>query len=130
MNYLAGGSVFFIFLQALVNLASIFMMFDIDDRIDTPIMVVATLALIVWSLWLLPDIRTIYFIIGLSGIGIGYCSNGGTSRRNIALLLGSALVAFFSYIEGNQIFFWLNAFFATFSLMQIVRMSSKRTAVV
>ena len=122
MNYLAGGSVFFIFLQALVNLSSIFMMLETNDRIDTPVMIVATLGLIVWSLWILPDLSTIPFILGLSGIAIGYCSTGGTKRREVALILGSALVALFSYIEGNQIFFWLNVFFATFSGIQLFRM--------
>lgn len=124
MNYLAGGSVFFVFLQGLVNLSSVFMMLETDDRIDTPVMIVATLALIAWSLWLIPGINTVIFILGLSGIGIGYCSTGGTIRRNMALLLGSALVAFFSFIEGNMIFFWLNVFFAGFSLVQVVKMAS------
>ena len=115
LNYIAGGSVFFLFLQVLVNLSSVFMMLDIDDRIDTPIMATAALGLIIWSFWIRMEVQTLFFILGLCGIAIGYCSNGGTLRREIALMIGSALIALFSYITHTWIFFWLNVFFALFS---------------
>jgi hypothetical protein len=122
MNYLAGGTVFFVFLQGLVNLSSVFMMFEVDERIGTPIIGLGGLGLIVWSLWLLPGYSTIFFILGLAGIAMGYCSKGGTSHREFALALGSALITYFSYIENNQVFFWLNLFFALFAGIQLLIM--------
>ena len=115
LNYQAGGPIFFIFLQVLVNISSVMMMLNTPDSIDTPIIIVAGLALIVWSLQLFEGYNTIFFIIGLSGIGLGYAFEMGTLRRGIALTFGSALIALFSYIEASWIFFWLNVFFALFS---------------
>jgi len=120
MNWRLGGSVFFVFLEGLVNLSSVFMMLDTDDRIDAPIIGVATVGLILWSLRLFPGFRTILFILGLAGVAVGYCSDAGTRRRETALLAGSALIAGFSYLEHNWIFLWLNFFFAVFSLSQLV----------
>lgn len=120
LNYLAGGTVFFIFLQGLVILASAFMMLNVSDRIDTPIIALATIALIAWSLWIQPDLSTLPFILGLAGIAIGYCSEGGTPHREIALLIGSILIAAFSYRESNWVFFWLNVFFALFSARELL----------
>ncbi len=122
LNYYAGGSVFFIFLQAVVNLSSIFMMFDVDDHIDTPIITIATFTLIIVSFALFPGFSTIPFVLGLGGIAVGYCLEGGTVRRELALVIGSALIALFSYVDGSWIFFWLNVFFAAFSIMQIFRL--------
>lgn len=125
-NYLAGGSIFFIFLQAVVNLSSIFMMFDVDDRIDEPIIAVATVSLIVTSFILFPGFGTIPFVLGLGGIALGYCSTGGTVRREAALFVGSALIALFSYLDSSWVFFWLNVFFAFFSLVQILSLRKRR----
>lgn len=115
MNYFAGGSIFFIFLQAFVNISSVFMMLNVSDRLDTPILAVAGLGFIVWSLYLFEGYNTAFFILGLSGIGMGYAMETGTFRRDFTLTLGSALIALFSYIEASWIFFWLNVFFAIFS---------------
>jgi hypothetical protein len=128
MNYLAGGTVFFVFLQALVNLSSVFMMLDTDDRIDTPIIALGGVVLVAWSLWLLPGFRTVLFVLGLAGIAAGYCSKGGTTRRELLLGIGSAFVAYFSYIEGNAVFFWLNLFFALFSALQLYLLTRPRSA--
>ncbi|MDP2691465.1 MAG: hypothetical protein U1C97_00920 [Candidatus Gracilibacteria bacterium] len=115
LNYLEGGPVFFIFLQGLINIASIFMMSNAPEKISTPIIVVSGMSLIVWSLSLFEGINTFFFIIGLSGIALGYVLKPGTFRRNLALFTGSVLIAVFSYIEASWIFFWLNVFFAIFS---------------
>lgn len=115
LNYLAGGSIFFIFLQLFVNISSVFMMLNVSDRIDTPILAVAGLGFIIWSLFLFEGYNTAFFILGLSGIGMGYAMETGTFRRDLSLTLGSALIALFSYIEASWIFFWLNVFFAIFS---------------
>lgn len=115
LNYFIGGSVFFIFLEVLIVLASVLMMLDIPDNLDAPIIALCGLGLVAWSLFLFEDYKTIFFITGLSGVGLGYIFDGGTLRRSVALTLGSILIAIFSYIEVNWIFFWLNAFFAGFS---------------
>jgi hypothetical protein len=115
LNYMNGGPIFFVFLQILVNIASVFMMFNVRDDIDTPIMCLAGLALIIWSLTLFEGYSTVFFILGLTGIAMGYVMQTGTFRRSVALTLGSALIALFSYLSTSWIFFWLNVFFALFS---------------
>ncbi|MCI0472463.1 MAG: hypothetical protein L0Y76_02650, partial [Ignavibacteria bacterium] len=92
-----------------------------DDRIDTVVISVSGLVFIIWSLYLFEGYNTIFFIIGLSGIGLGYTFDMGTIRRPLALTLGSALIAIFSYIEASWIFFWLNVFFALFSSYYLLK---------
>ena len=113
-NYLQGGSIFFAFLQGLVVISSIPMMFNTSEKITTPIVILCGILLIIWSLYLFESYNTIFFIIGLSGISLGYVFRG-TLRRNVALMLGGVLIALFSYIEASWIFFWLNFFFTAFS---------------
>ncbi len=115
LNYLTGGAVFFVFLQTLVVIASIMMMLNTNDRIVTIVISICGLGLIGWSLTLFESYNTLFFILGLSGIGLGYAFKPLTIRRMLALTLGSALIALFSYIEKNWIFFWLNIFFAAFA---------------
>lgn len=115
LNYAEGGPIFFVILEILIVIASVLMMLNTPDKIDAPIISLTGLALIVWSLFLFEGYNTIFFIIGLSGIGLGYAFQMGTMRRNLALTVGSALIALFSYIEASWIFFWLNLFFAIFS---------------
>jgi hypothetical protein len=123
IGYLNGGPVFFIFLQALVGVSSILMMINAPDKIDIPIITISGIALIVWSLYLFEGYNTVFFILGLTGIGLGYTLQMGTVRRNLALTLGSILIAVFSFIEINWIFFWLNTFFACFSGYYVVKLS-------
>ena len=115
LNYLAGGPIFFIFLQALVILSSIFMMLDVDDRIDSTVTIVAAIGLIIWSFYLSQGYETLIFILGLVGIALGYELKGGTLKREFALIAGSVMIALFSYLSATWIFFWLNVFFALFS---------------
>lgn len=115
LGYLSGGSIFFVFLQILVAISTILMMLDIDDRIDMILLTISSVILIIWSMYLFQGYTTLFFILGLAGIGFGYAFKMGTTRRNLALTLGSALISFFSYIEKNWMFFVLNLFFAIFS---------------
>lgn len=115
LNYKEGGPIFFVMLQVPVNVSSLLMMFNTSDRFDTPVLAIAGMGMIVWALTLFEGHNTVFFILGLSGIGIGYALDTGTLKRNAALTLGSALIAFFSYLEASWIFFWLNVFFAIFS---------------
>jgi hypothetical protein len=126
LDYMAGGPIFFVFLQVLVNIASVLMMLNTDDKIDVPVIVLSGLILIVWSLTLFDGMNTVYFVIGLSGIGLGYALEMGTIKRNLALFLGSALIATFSYLEASWIFFWLNVFFALFSAKHVWELVKKR----
>lgn len=112
---ITGGPIFFIFLEILVTIASILMMLNTNDRIDTTIIGIIGFGLIIWSLKLFEGYNTIFFIIGLCGIGLGYAFKIGSLRRDIALTFGSILIALFSYLEASWIFFWLNVFFAIFS---------------
>lgn len=114
-GYMHGGPIFFLILELLVMLSSIMMMLNTLEKINAPIIATFGLALIIWSLYLFDGYNTVFFIVGLSGIGLGYAFKIATIRRNIALTLGSALIALFSYIEASWIFFWLNTFFTIFS---------------
>ena len=115
LNYMAGGAVFFVFLEIIIVVASIMMMIDIDDRIDFAVIGSSGLLFVAWSLYLFEGYNTIIFILGLSGVGLGYAFKGGSVRRMVALTLGSVLIAIFSFIQVDWIFFWLNTFFAILS---------------
>lgn len=121
LSYQQGGPIFFVILQILVAIASIFMMLNTPDKIDTPIISISGLGLIIWSLYLFEDYGTVIFILGLCGIGLGYTFRMATLRRSIALTIGSILIAVFSYIEASWIFFWLNVFFAIFSAYYVYK---------
>lgn len=126
LGYRTGGPIFFVILEILVMVASILMMLNTDDRIDTPIISITGLGLIVWSLYLFEGYNTIFFIVGLCGIGLGYAFKMGTIRRDLALTLGSVLIALFSYLEASWIFFWLNVFFAIFSGYYLLKPAFKK----
>lgn len=115
MQWLEGGPIFFVILEILVVVATVLMMIDSPDSFDAPVLVLATAGMIAWSLYLFEDGRTILFIVGLCGVGLGYALDAGSVKREAALTMGSAVIALFSYFEGNWIFFWLNLFFAVFS---------------
>lgn len=115
LGYLNGGPIFFVILEVLVAVASILMMIGTSDKVDVPVIGLSGLALIIWSFTLFEGINTVIFILGLTGVGLGYALDNGTLRRNVALTVGSFLIALFSFVEANWIFFYLNIFFAIFS---------------
>ena len=121
LGYQQGGQIFFVILEILVVVASVLMMLNTNDRTDAAIITISGTALIIWSLYLFEGYSTIIFILGLIGIGLGYAFKMKTLRRDICLTLGSMLIAIFSYMEPNWIFFWLNVFFALFSGYYMVR---------
>ncbi|MFA6038752.1 MAG: hypothetical protein WCV62_04205 [Candidatus Peribacteraceae bacterium] len=122
LNWRAGGPVFFVFLQILVNGSSVFMMLNTRDTIDTPVMVIASLAFVAWSLFLFEGLSTVFFIIGLCGLSVGYVMETGTVRRAAALTIGGALIALFSYVVRDWVFLWLNVFYALLSGYQTWRL--------
>ena len=126
LGYLAGGAVFFVFLEILVVAASVMMMLNTNDTADTIVISAVGLIFIIWSLYLFEGYSTIFFILGLSGVGLGYAFDNGTLRRDIALTLGSAMIALFSYLGASWIFFWLNTFFAIFSGYYLIKSIIKK----
>lgn len=126
-NYQQGGPIFFMMLEILVVIASVLIMLNTPDKVDTPIIAISGLGLIVWSLSLFEGYNTLFFILGLSGVGLGYAFQMGTLRRSVALTLGSVLIALFSYIEASWIFFWLNLFFAIFSAYYVYKGMIKKS---
>ena len=121
LGYLQGGAIFFVLLQILVVVSSILMMLNTDDRIDMAVLGLFGTGLIVWSMTMFQGFSTIIFILGLIGIGFGNAFQMGTLRRNLALTLGSVIIALFSYMQSSWIFFWLNVFFAVFSGYYLVK---------
>ena len=110
-----GGTIFFVILQIFANSTSILMLLNTPDRYDAPIISLVGLGMIVWSLSLFQGLSTVWFVIGLTSLGVGFALDTGTTKRNTCLAIGSALIALFSYLSADWIFFWLNAFFAVFS---------------
>jgi hypothetical protein len=121
LNYLAGGPVFFVFLQSLAVFASILMMLDTPNKVAIPLICTTGAVLIIWSLYLFDGYNNIFFILGLTGIGIGYTLSSASSARPLALTAGAALIAIFSLITASWIFFGLNVFFAIFSAYYALR---------
>jgi len=130
LNYLAGDTIFFLILQIFIALTTVLMMLNTHDRFDTPLIMGIGIIMVLWSLALFEGINTVFFVIGLSGIGLGYALDMGTLKREIALTTGSALISLFSFAQGDLIFFWLNFFFALFSGWYALRMlhATRRSA--
>ena len=120
--YFNSAPFFFVILQILVNISTILMFANTDDRLDAKILTTAGAGCVFWSIFLFQDFSTIFFILGLLGIGLGYAFDTGSFRRNFSLFLGSVLIAIFSFIGESWIFFWLNLFFAVFSGFHSVKL--------
>jgi len=125
-NYLLGGAIFYIFLQLLANLASLFLMLRINKKASIVFIILASIAFIGASLFYFEDFSTVLFIIGLSLIAVGYILDSGTVKRNVMLCLGSMFIAIFSYIEGNMIFLYLNILCSIFTIFHIYKLSLKK----
>lgn len=123
-GYRNGGEVFFVFLQVPIGISTVLMMLKANEKMGTVLITVISFALVVWSLFLLENMGTILFVLGLCGISLGYVMTTGTAKRNVMLALGSALIALYSYIVNDWVFLWLNVFFATFSGYYAIRLSS------
>ena len=126
LGYLNNGPIFFLFLQGFVIIASIMMMLNTSDKVDLVVMTLGGVGFVAWSLALFEGYTTIIFILGLVGIGLGYALQMGTVKRSASLMIGSILIAVFSYIEASWIFFWLNVFFAIFSGYYVVKLLAKK----
>ncbi|MAE68303.1 MAG: hypothetical protein QF793_01965 [Candidatus Peribacteraceae bacterium] len=124
LQYFGGGSFFFILEQILIAVSTVLMLLNTKDRIVAPVIALVGSGLIVYSLYLFQGMETVILIVGLTGLGIGFAMNPGSQRRQIALGIGSALIAYFSYLVKDPIFLWLNTFFAIFSFYHAWRLKS------
>ena len=101
--------------------ASVLMMLDASDKVDAMVLGLAGLGFMTTSLFLYKDLNTIYFVVGLTGVALGYALKTGSVRRFLSLTVGSALITIFSFLSADWIFFGLNAFFAIFSAYYLVK---------
>lgn len=109
------GPIFFVILEILVLIACILMMTTWKDQLKTVILGIAGTGLLAWSLYLFDDNKIILFVLGLLIVALGYAFKMGSLRRSVALTAGSILIAWYSYLEANWIFFTLNLVFGLFS---------------
>ncbi len=115
MFYLHWWTIFFFILELLLVLASILMMLDTDDKLDTILLSIAWIGLVIWSLFIFSWYTTLIFIFWLIILSFGYVLDSQSIYRDLSLTIGSLLIVIFSYLEPNRIFFFLNLFFAIFS---------------
>ena len=116
------GVFFFVLLQIIVNIASALMMLRASEKKSTLFLLAVGMVCTVWSLILEQNGTTLLFVAGLIGISLGFVFAEGSVRRNGAFFLGSSCIVMFSYMNEAWIFFWLNGFFAFFSLLHAVRL--------
>lgn len=109
------GPIFFVILEILVFIACILMMTTWNDRLKTIILGIAGSGLLAWSLYLFDDKKIILFVLGLILVALGYAFKMGSLRRSLTLTVGSIMIAWYSYLEANWIFFTLNLVFGLFS---------------
>lgn len=128
LNYLQGGSIFFILLQVLIGVSTVLMLLNTNDLFDACVLAGIGSMLVVYSIFLFRDPTTILFVLGLCILGVGYAMNMASYKRQVALAVGSAFIAWFSYLEGEIIFLWLNIFFAGFSTYYAWQMHPKQIA--
>ncbi|MFA6255868.1 MAG: hypothetical protein WC606_01670 [Candidatus Absconditabacterales bacterium] len=119
-GYFAGGPVFFIVLELFVLLAATLMMLNTNDRLDTRVISIAGILLIIRSLFLFQGPSMVLFIVAFIILALGYAYDMHSIRRYLGLTLGGALISLSSYLDASRIFFWLNVFFAAFSLIYLI----------
>lgn len=126
MRYFDEGGIFFVILEILVLVSCILMMTTWSDRLKTIILAVAGTGLVIWSLFEFEDQKTLLIVLGLIVVAFGYAFKMGTLRRSVALTVGSLLIAAYSYLQPDWIFFGLNLVFALFSGYYVLGYFKKR----
>lgn len=125
LSYLNGGAIFYILLELLCVLSSVLALAKAPQKISTALILLAGSALLFYSICLFEDASTLVFIFGLTVLSLGFVAKDFV-KRNMAFVLGSGLIAAFSIFENSMIFFWLNVFFAIFSLYYLLKAAAKR----
>lgn len=117
---------FFIILQAFAVISASLGLAKIGDRIGSIVTITIGAGFVVWSLLLFEDFGTIVFILGLTGIALGYVLKPGTVRRNLSLTIGGAMLTLFSLLVASWIYVGLNAFYSLFSAYHTWRAARER----
>lgn len=123
--YFTANPVFFVLLEILCAASSVLILANVKEKISTRLILVSALALLVWSFFLFEDSTTVFFILGLSAVAVGFTSKNNV-KRNAVFVLGCILISTFSFIKGDMIFFWLNAVFGLFSGFYLLKALRKR----
>lgn len=123
--FLEANPIFFVLLEILCAASSVLILLDVKEKISTRLIVVSGLALLIWSLFLFEDSTTVFFILGLVALALGFISKDNV-KRNAVFLLGCILISTFSFIKEDWIFFWLNAVFGLFSGFYLLKALRKR----
>ncbi len=124
VNYFNGGEVFFVLLQILIAVSTVLMLLNTNDTFDATLLSFAGACLVTYSFFLFRDYTTIIFVLGLVTLGTGFAFNMKSIWRQVALAIGSVLIAVFSFLVRDPIFLWLNVFFAVFSFYHAWRLKS------
>lgn len=123
--FLEANPIFFVILEILCAASSVLILANVKEKISTRLIMVSALALLVWSFFLFEDTTTVFFILGLSALAVGFTSKDSV-KRNAVFLIGCILISTFSFIKGDMIFFWLNAIFGLFSGFYLLKALRKR----
>lgn len=126
-GYLAGGPVFYIVLELVVMLAVALMFLGTSDRLNTGLICVAGILLMVRSWFLFQWPSMLLFILAFTILWLGYAYKMHTARRFFFLAIGGGLISLSSYLDASRIFFWLNIFFALFSLLYAIKLIGKHS---
>ena len=119
LNFIDGGSIFFIYLQILINFSSLLLWLNIKDKYDQPLVLSLGAILTYFALTINLDYLTLTFVIGIITLALGFSTDTKKPTHNLFLLAGSLLIAIFSFFQKDLIFLILNAFFALFSLKNL-----------
>ena len=122
LGYFTGWLMFFIVLELLVMLAIVLMILNTHDRLDTWLIGVAGILLIVRSVIAFSSVTMVLFVVSFIILWLGYAYDMHSTRRYLWLTIGGALIALSSYLDASWIFFWLNVFFALFSLYYTIKL--------
>ena len=115
-NYsLETGEFFFVLLQIFVLSSNVLLVINAPQKWSKPLIISSAIFFIGWSIFLFEDLSTLPFIIGLSILAYGYISDPSTRNSQIILTIGSILLALFSYLAADWVFFWLNSTYILFS---------------
>lgn len=118
-NFIDGGSIFFIYLQILINFSSLLLWLNMNDKYDQPLILGLGGLLTYLALDINLDFLTLLFVIGIITLALGFSTDTKKPTHNIFLFAGSMLIAIFSFYHKDLIFFTLNLFFSIFSLKNL-----------
>lgn len=123
--FLEANPIFFVLLEILCATSSVLFLTNVKEKISARLILISALTLLIWSFFLFEDSTTVFFILGLSALAVGFTSKDSV-KRNAVFLLGCILISTFSFVKEDWIFFWLNAVFGLFSGFYLLKALRKR----